>query len=84
MQKKGVIFMILKKGTHMLSFPYPPIFQEKDTDYLCFTDIEGLHSKFWTIEFILEWSNFRLEEIIHPYQKSCELLPNQIQTGPSF
>lgn len=84
MQKKCVIFMILKKGTHMLSFPYPPIFQEKDTDYLCFTDIEGLHSKFWTIEFILEWSNFRLEEIIRPYQKSCELLPNQIQTGPFF
>lgn len=84
-EAKNVIFQKFRKGDTPFSFPYPPVYKEEHTDYICFTDDKEVHSNFWEIVFLdsLEQQE-KIEERLQIYANSKELAPNQIQTKRLF
>lgn len=73
-----------RKETSVLSFPYPPIYQDEQTDYLCFTTDKTLHSKFWTIRYVTDFCDPILSDTLSAYENILELLPNQVQIGSLY
>lgn len=67
-----------------LPFPYPPLYIEDNTDYICFCTSSNISSKFWKICQIDNFSSLNIQKIFHSYQNIKELLPNQLLIGPLF
>lgn len=65
-------------------FPYPPIYREPDTDYICFTDNPKVYSSEWKIELVDRLEDIDIEFYLKSYSKRWELGPEQIQMGPLF
>ena len=65
-------------------FPYPPLYREPDTDYICFTDDLRLHSSAWEIQMVEYPLQADLEPYLRAYDARVELQPNQIQMGGLF
>lgn len=83
-RNKNVIYIKIPAGTIPLSFPYPPVFQEKQTDYLCFTDDQNITSKFWKICYVSDCSDIQISDSLSAYENCMEILPNQVIIGPLF
>lgn len=86
---KKVIYQIFSEGDSRLKFPYPPVYIEKDTDYICFTDRKDITSKYWNIRYIENISEkenkyAEINDILSIYSSRYELLNNQIQIGAVF
>lgn len=77
-----VIFQKFSRRKNGYSFPYPPVYKEQDTDYICFTDDESVHSSVWTIQKVESLEHMDLEPYLAKYDFRCELQPEQIQMGP--
>lgn len=78
MNHSSVIYTIIKKQDKFSPFPYPPLYQEKNTDYICFTDNNTIKSDFWEIKFIDQVDEFSEEEFLKRYKEKLYIAPNQI------
>lgn len=88
--KKGnrVVFQRFSRKKDGRHFPYPPLYKDSDTDYICFTDDAGIRSATWEIRVVarpgedLEAAD--LEPYLKEYAAKWELKPEQIQVGPLY
>ncbi len=78
---KRVIFQRFSRGTDRRLFPYPPLYREPDTDYICFTDDPRLVSSIWQIQVLEDLEGAELEPYLENYTERLELQPDQIQMG---
>ena len=78
---KKVIFLRFSVGDGRRLFPYPPLYREPDTDYICFTNDTRVRSSAWEIEVVEETAQVDLEPHLKRYDVRMELQPNQIQMG---
>lgn len=77
---KKVIFQRFSSGSGR-RYPYPPLYREPDTDYLCFTDDERVRSSVWEIHVTANPKTADLEFILGQYAVRWELQQEQIQVG---
>lgn len=78
---KCIIFQIFDTRLTNYDFPYPPLYQEKDAEYWCFTDKENIHSKFWKIIYMDRISEQCIwNEYLCGYH-AIEIKTNEIQVG---
>ena len=84
MNNKNLIYQKLNKENTYLSFPYPPLYKEENTDYICFCNSPNITSNFWKIYQVDSFSSTNIQTILNSYSNKKELLPNQILTGPIF
>lgn len=78
MNHTNVIYTIISKHDKFASFPYPPLYQENDTDYICFTDNEKMKSIYWKIKHIKDVNEFQAEKYLENYRHKLCIAPNQI------
>ncbi len=78
MKQKNVIYTILSSQTCNRSFPYPILYHEPNTDYLCFTDIPSCTSVDWQIIFLPELSFEQYTPYLIEYKQAIEIHNNQI------
>lgn len=81
-KEKKVIFQKFSKKESRYSFPYPPVYKEKDTDYICFTDDGTVHSSVWTIQRVADLEQMDVDSYLEQYDLRWELQQTQIQMGP--
>lgn len=81
-KEKKVIFQKFFKKDSRYSFPYPPVYKEKDTDYICFTDDEAVHSSVWKIQKVEDLEQMDVGSYLEQYDLRWELQQRQIQMGP--
>jgi glycosyltransferase involved in cell wall biosynthesis/SAM-dependent methyltransferase len=82
-KKSGkVIFQRFPKGTTRRHSPFPPLYRQPDTDYICFTDDEKATSHHWKIHLVSNLEDRDIEPYLAPYKVRWELTPKQIQMGP--
>lgn len=79
---KKVIFQRFPYRTDRRSFPFPLLDRDADTEYICFTDHEEVHSSVWKIQLVRDLKEADLEPYLEQYAVRRELQPNQIQMGP--
>lgn len=82
-RKRGqkVIFQRFPQLTGGRRFPYPPLYREPDTDYICFTEDTGVTSSVWKIQVVEDLMKADLEPYLEQYVLRWELQPEQIQVG---
>lgn len=81
-QKGTVIFQRFPSNVEGRHFPYPPLYTEPDTDYICFTDDTRVYSSAWKIQILENVMQADLEPWLEQYAVRWELQPEQIQVGP--
>ena len=81
---KFCIYQIFSKASSRLPFPYPPVCQEQNTDYLCFTDRKDVISSFWNVIETDDLEKNSLSKQLSQYTKVCEIQENQIIVGSLF
>lgn len=79
-----VIYQKFRREESRYAYPYPPVYREPDTDYLCFTTDREVHSDYWKIQVVDKLDRKTLEPYLADYMNRFELLQNQIQMGPAF
>jgi len=79
---KKVIYQKFSDQKNGYSFPYPPVYREQDTEYICFTTDESVHSSAWTVQLVEGLEQADLEPYLNKYDFKWELQPEQIQIGP--
>lgn len=87
MQKKcnqRVVYQIFDKNRTLLPFPYPPVYREQATDYICFTSDRKMHSKFWDIRYMEPLDKNAVLECLSEYSSRVELQSDEIQVGTLF
>lgn len=82
MNKKNAVYMIFSYETFPKTFPYPLLYTEADTDYLCFTDSPCLSSEDWTIYSLPALFPEYYTPYLKGYEHTTEISPNQILIGP--
>lgn len=80
--QKKVIFQKFSGKENGVRFPYPPLYREPDTDYICFTDCEEVYSSHWRIQRVARLEQEELKPYLEQYALRWELKANQIQMGP--
>lgn len=80
-ERKKVIFQRFPRKYARWHFPYPPVYREPDTDYICFTDDEKIHSSVWKVQVVDNLEQADLKPYLEKYAVKWELKPNQIQMG---
>lgn len=85
-EKKGrkVIFQRFDRGKSRYSYPYPPVYREPHTDYICFTQDAEVHSAHWKIQRVEDLKQASLTPYLEGYEIRLELKQEQIQMGPLF
>lgn len=78
---RRVIFQRFSGRAEGRFFPYPPLYVETDTDYICFTDDIHVKSSIWEIQIVEEPERADLEHYLKKYTVRRELHPKQIQMG---
>lgn len=78
---RNVIFQRFSPKDKARRFPYPPLYTEPNTDYICFTDKEEVHSLFWKIQRVEDLDKADLEPYLEMYNLRWELQPEQVQCG---
>lgn len=84
MYNTNLIYQKFNKENSSLSFPYPPLYTEDNTDYICFCSSSNVSSKFWKVCEVDNFSSSNIQNILNSYQNVKEILPNQLLTGPLF
>ncbi len=80
----NVIFQKFSGTENKRLFPYPPLYREPNTDYICFTDNANVYSSDWKIEMVDSLEEADFESYLEQYENRWELEPEQIQMGPLF
>ena len=81
-----IIYQFFDKKLTQLRFPYPPVYTEKDADYVCFSIDKDITSKAGKMIYVDSYDE-GLEEIkstLAGYTDKMLIETNQIQTGPLF
>lgn len=78
MKHKNVIYTILPSKICKRSFPYPPLFIESDTDYLCFTDNPSCTSVNWQVVFFSSLHSENYLSYLKEYTYATEVGYDQI------
>lgn len=78
---RKVIYQRFPSAADGRRFPYPPLYREPDTDYICFTDDTRVYSSAWEIQVVENAAQADLEPWLGQYAVRWELQPEQIQTG---
>ncbi len=78
---RKVIYQLFPHKTGGNGFPYPPLYREPDTDYICFTEDPEVNSSVWKIQVVEDLTKADLELYLEPYAIRWELMPEQIQVG---
>lgn len=81
---RKVIFQRFKKDAGRHPYPYPPVYREPDTDYICFTTDQETHSDYWKMQTVESLEQESLEPYLVDYAAWFELAQNQVQMGPVF
>lgn len=81
-QGKKVVFQKWRRQEGRYDFPYPPVYCEEDTDYICFTDDCRVTSGNWEIVHVEELEMANLETYLGQYSMRYELKQDEIQMGP--
>ena len=81
---RKVIFQRFSGRAEGRLFPYPPLYVEPDTDYICFTDDVRIKSSIWEIRVVEDPGQADLEQYLKEYTERRELHPKQIQMGELF
>lgn len=84
MKNNRCIYQIAAKKSGVPRLLYPPIATDPNTDYICFTDIPNLSSKYWDILYSAELGSKWIEGFLQPYEEARMVQPNQIQVAPVF
>lgn len=91
MNHTNVIYTIIKKQDKCSPFPYPPLYLEEDTDYICFTNRPDMKSDFWEIKYMEQIEESFVEEFLKQhggYHHTLYVAPNQIllesKENPNF
>lgn len=73
-----VIYTVFSEQSETgIPFPYAPVCDEKDADYICFTDRESVHSGFWKI---IPFSDLgEISDYLKDYKEKYEIRPDEIQ-----
>ncbi|MCM1188080.1 MAG: methyltransferase domain-containing protein [bacterium] len=79
-----VIYQKFRREESRYAYPYPPVYREPDTDYLCFTTDAEVCSDYWKIQVVEHLDKETLEPYLSDYENRFELLQNQIQMGSAF
>lgn len=79
-----VIYQIFDPQKTRYSYPYPPVYQEKDTEYICFTDQKDITSKFWNIKFCERLSAEDIRKEMSKNPMSYEIKTDEIQIASAF
>ncbi len=80
MKYNKVIYTILSTTDTLIPFPYPPLYLEPFTDYLCFTNRSGLQSDFWEIIYTDDFSV--IPTILSNYKDIFAIKSNEICIHP--
>lgn len=80
----NVIYQRFRREQSRYACPYPPVYREPDTDYICFTADEGIRSDYWKVQRVDGLDAETLEPHLAEYRSRFELGQNQIQMGPVF
>lgn len=78
---KRAVFVRASRHHDRRSLLYPQVYQDADTDYLCFTDGEDPVLPGWTVCQVEEPEPADLEPYLKGYAARWELRPDQIQMG---
>lgn len=81
---RRVIFQKFRREESRYAYPYPPVYREPDTDYICFTANREVVSDYWQIQVIESLDRETLEPYLADYENRFELLQEQIQMGSVF
>ncbi len=79
-----VIFQRFKREESRYDYPYPPVYREPDTDYLCFTMDKNVYSDHWKVQMVEDLGREALEPHLAKYENRFEMRQNQIQMGSVF
>lgn len=77
-----VIYQRFSPKDRGLHFPYPPVYRQPDTDYICFTDNATVTSNYWDVRVVENLEEADLEVYLKAYAVRWELGAEQIQMGP--
>jgi hypothetical protein len=76
-----VIWQVFPKSGMARRFPYPPLYRQSDTDYICFTDDKTVASSQWDVCFMESLESDAIESRLSQYSLRYHLEPRQIQMG---
>lgn len=76
-----VIFQRFLADQSRYPFPYPPVWRDVDTEYLCFTNDDKVTSTEWKIQKVDSLNSVDLEPYLQKYEKMQEIFQHQIQMG---
>lgn len=81
---KNVIYQKFNKNKTLLHYPYPPVYQEQDVDYICFAEDRNITSSFWEMRYVGKLEALDIQEQLSGYMGQFELFTDQIQVGAVF
>lgn len=81
---KNLIYMKFRRDIRLHPFPYPPLYWEKETDYICFTNDNNVISKFWDVVYYDNLCDEVISEFVSQYDNVFEVLPNGILVESVF
>lgn len=83
-ETKPVIYQIFHTELTRYSFPYPPIYKEKNADYICFTNLKNVKSKVWKVVYRPELSEDAIRQEMSKLPMVKEIHTNEIQIAEIF
>lgn len=82
--KPAAIFTRFDEKLTDLKFPYPPIYEEKSADYICFTTNPDVHSKYWKVIRTEALDDRTISGYLGRYGRTYEIKTDEIQVSPIF
>lgn len=83
-QRPKIIYQKFTGKNPAQPVPYPPIYREKEVQYICFTDNAQVTSKTWDIRYVKNLDELKIETELPKNSRTFELFENQIQIGAVF
>ncbi|MBE5948031.1 MAG: glycosyltransferase [Lachnospiraceae bacterium] len=79
-----VIYQCFDSKETLLKFPYPPIYKEENTYYICFSLDKTINSKCWEMIYVENYDSGTIDTFLENFTDRKEVKTNQIQVGPIF
>lgn len=79
-----VIYQCFRREKSRYAYPYPPVYREPNTDYICFTMENDVESGHWRIRRVADLEPETLEPYLREYEVRRELEQDRIQMGSLF
>lgn len=79
-----VIYQCFRREKSRYAYPYPPVYRDADTDYICFTTEDDIESGHWKVQKTVDLEPETLELYLKKYHVRRELEQDQIQMDTLF